>query len=194
MEIVSTLVGGFLAAGTGWFLQSRAEASRVKRGKRVFTTGVLDDLRAAVELFDRLKEDWDRDKTVWFTTINELLESRHAYIQHRDWLLTFEDDVLRKAIVTYYTKSANHLIDMRNAQQRLYDLHSQIAQAAVEVRAAMPDATNEQHIEAITQRLPTAEAETQFLGSRLPELVIGLERFKGEARELIRKLESGPIL
>jgi hypothetical protein len=32
-QIIAALIGGFLAAGTGWFLQTRLEAARLKRLK-----------------------------------------------------------------------------------------------------------------------------------------------------------------
>jgi hypothetical protein len=81
MEILAAILGGFLAAGTGWFLQTRLENTRLKRLRTLLLVGLRDDLNNAIELFNRLSDDWDKSKIVWFTSINEFAESREVYIQ-----------------------------------------------------------------------------------------------------------------
>jgi hypothetical protein len=41
-QLIAALVGGFLAAGTGWFLQVRLEASRRKHLKQLLLLGITD--------------------------------------------------------------------------------------------------------------------------------------------------------
>jgi len=83
-QIIAALAGGFLAAGTGWFLQNRLEASRLKRLKQLLIIGISDDLKSSVELYSRVIDEWDKSQIVWFTTLNELRESRQTYLKNRD--------------------------------------------------------------------------------------------------------------
>ena len=43
-QIIAALIGGFLAAGTGWFLQTRLELSRTEKARDLLTIGICDDL------------------------------------------------------------------------------------------------------------------------------------------------------
>ena len=73
-EIIAALIGGFLAAGTGWFLHTRAETARIGRARHLLTTAIRDDLQHTTAVFERLEDEWDKTKTVWFATLNELRE------------------------------------------------------------------------------------------------------------------------
>lgn len=64
---------------------------------------------------ERLAEDWENSKIVWFSTINEIDASRHTYNKNSDWIALIKDDDLRKKIAQYYRRSANHLLQLRNA-------------------------------------------------------------------------------
>lgn len=63
-QIIAALVGGFLAAGTGRFLQVRLEASRMKRLKELLIIGIKDDLKSSVDLYERVIDDWDKSQIV----------------------------------------------------------------------------------------------------------------------------------
>ena len=63
-ELIAAIVGGFLAAGTGWFLQNRQEAARVARTRSLMTLGVTDDLKAAIDLYDRVQDEWEKTHIV----------------------------------------------------------------------------------------------------------------------------------
>jgi hypothetical protein len=138
MDILSAIVGGFLAAGTGWFLQTRLEASRQKKIKELLLIGMSDDLRNSLELYVRLEEDWEKSRVIWFTTINELTESRHIYTNNKDWITLIKNEELRKNILKYYRKSANHLIQLQNTQQRKYDIQNRFNAQVQELRIKNP--------------------------------------------------------
>ena len=59
-QIIAALVGGFLAAGTGWFLQNRLEASRLQRLKQLLIIGISDDMKSSAELYDRVIDEWEK--------------------------------------------------------------------------------------------------------------------------------------
>jgi len=63
-QVVAALIGGFLAASTGWFLQVQLEKSRLKRTKKLLTLGIIDDLEQAIHLYDRIVDEWDKSQTI----------------------------------------------------------------------------------------------------------------------------------
>ena len=95
------MVGGFLAASTGWFLDRRREKAKVKQLRKLLTTGIGDDLQHSIDLYDKIADEWEKTKTVWFATLNELRESRQTYLNNKDWVTIFEDAELRTKIFRY---------------------------------------------------------------------------------------------
>ena len=61
-EIVAAIIGGFLAAGIGWFLDRCREKEKISRSKQLITTGISDDLRHAINLCDKINGEWDKTK------------------------------------------------------------------------------------------------------------------------------------
>ena len=116
MEILAAILGGFLSSGGGdGYLQTRLENTRLKRTRTLLLVGMRDDLNNAIELFNRLSDDWDKSKTVWFTTINEFARSREVYVKNKDWIVLLHDDDLRVKILRYYSRSANHVLQLQNS-------------------------------------------------------------------------------
>ena len=56
-EIIAALIGGFLAAGTGWLLHTRAETARIGRARDLLTTAIRDDLQHTTAVFERLEDE-----------------------------------------------------------------------------------------------------------------------------------------
>lgn len=104
--VISTFVGAFLAAGTGYLFERRREASRISQAHIILKTAILDDLRYAVTIYDKVAEEWDKTKTIWFATLNEVRESRFTYQNNKDWVHVFKDSELRRRIFRYYLQSA----------------------------------------------------------------------------------------
>ncbi len=190
MEILATILGGFLAACTGWFLQSRLEASRISHSRNLLIAGMTDDLSTSVELYDRVIEDWQKSHTVWFNLIDELFESRHVYTNNRDWLTLIPDNELRKTVYQYYRKSAQHLLQLRNAQQRKYDIDRIYKTQLQDFRIRNPGIDIEEAKRVVTDAMSAESNELDNLERGMPELVAGLNRHKNQANVILSKLPN----
>lgn len=193
-EIIAAVIGGFLAAGTGWLLQNRLEASRQSRMVQMFVIGVRDDLKASIDLYERLIDEWEKGQVVWFTTINGLRESRQTYQKNRDWLVLLRDEAIRQRIFRYYHRSADHLGLLESYQRRKYEIQSKLNELVRDLR--MRDSSLDQNL-AIKQAVALMHAEDVELGSLnnlLPQSVVKIKDFRNEAKELLSILpESGNV-
>jgi hypothetical protein len=75
-EIIAALLGGLLAAGTGWLIERQRRKAQIGQLRRVLTRAMCDDLSHCLQIYDKITEEWNKTKTVWFVTLNELRESR----------------------------------------------------------------------------------------------------------------------
>lgn len=193
-EIIAAVVGGFLAAGTGWFLQSRLEASRQKRLAQLFVIGVRDDLKASVDLYDRLVDEWEKSQTVWFTTVNELRESRQTYQKNRDWLVLLKNESIRQRLFRYYHRSADHLAILENQQRRKYEIQAKLNELVRDIQLKDGSLSREAALKQAISVMHAEDQELVGLNSLLPQNIQKLRDFKGEARELLGALpESGDV-
>lgn len=187
-EIVAAVVGGFLAAGAGWFLQNRLEASRMARMKKLLLVGVMDDLKSSEDLYGRVLDEWDKSGIVWFTTLNELHESRQIYLKNREMLVLLEKEATRQRIFKYYHRSAEFLNLLENQQRRKYDIQNRLNELIRELQIRDPALDSES---ALKQAVPLLQAEDQelsWLNAQLPQNVQRSRDFKAEAKELIVEL------
>lgn len=65
-ELIAALVGGLLAAGTGWYFERRREAYRISKAKKFFTRAICDDLQGSLSLYDKIAEEWEKQKLFGF--------------------------------------------------------------------------------------------------------------------------------
>ncbi|MCW5631160.1 MAG: hypothetical protein KIT47_19975 [Rhodoferax sp.] len=187
-EIVAAVVGGFLAAGTGWFLQSRLESSRLKRLKQMMVVGITDDLKSSSDLFDRVLDEWDKTQIVWFTTLSELRESRQTYLKNRDWLVLVNDEALRQRVFKYYHRSADHFNLLENQQRRKYEIQNKLNELIRDIQLRDASLTREA---AMMQGISLMQAEDQELvgiNNMLPQNIQRTRDFKAEAKELLLSL------
>ena len=123
-QIITALIGGFLAAGTGWFIQIQLEKSRVNRTQELLTTGICDDLDHSLGLYEKIEEEWEKTRIVWFSTLNELKESRQTYKENNQWVVLFESSGIRKRIFQYYLRSAELIDALEYRQKRKHELEN----------------------------------------------------------------------
>jgi len=184
-ELVAAVIGGFLAAGTGWFLQTRLEASRSKRLKQMMVVGITDDLKSSSELFDRVLDEWDKTQIVWFTTLNELRESRQTYLKNRDWLVLFNDEALRQRVFKYYHRSADHFSLLENQQRRKYEIQNKLNELVRDIQ--LRDSTLTREV-ALQQGIALMQPEGRELAGIDEMLSRNIQRtrdFKVDAKELL---------
>lgn len=193
-ELVAAIVGGFLAAGTGWFLQNRLEASRQKRLAQLFVIGVRDDLKSSVELYDRLVDEWEKSQTVWFTTVNELRESRQTYQKNRDWLVLLKNEGIRQKLFRYYHRSADHLGLLENQQRRKYEIQAKLTELVRELQLRDGSLSRENGLKQAVGLMHAEDQELVGINNLLPQNVQKLKDFKTDAKELLAALpESGDV-
>ena len=187
-QIVAALVGGFLAAGTGWFLQVCLEASRLERLKQLLLLGIIDDLKSAAELYGRVIDEWEKSQIVWFTTLNELRESRQTYLRNRDWMVLIKDEALRQKLFKYYHRSADHINLLENQQRRKYDIQTKLNDLMRDLQLRDRELSREQALEQGVRLMQPEDQELAGINNLLPQNIQKMRDFKVEAKELLDAL------
>lgn len=187
-QIIATLIGGFLAAGTGWFLQSRLEISRIRKTRNLLTAGICDDLNHSLSLYEKVEEEWGKTKTVWFSTLNELKESRQTYKDNKNWIVLFENTDARKRIFKYYLKSAEIIDILEYQQRRKYELENKYNGLVSDIRLKNPTIEQKEASKLAISYMESENSEYLRLQDGIPETVAKLGKFNGEAKELIKIL------
>lgn len=189
-QIVAALIGGFLAAGTGWFLQWRLEASRLSRLKELLIIGITDDLKSSIELYSRVIDEWDKSQTIWFTTLNELRESRQTYLKNRDWMVLLKDQSLRQRIFKYYHRSADHINLLENQQRRKYEIQAKLNEVVRDIQLRNDALSNEEALQQAIRVMHAEDQELVGLNNFIPQNIQRARDYRDEAKELLRLLES----
>jgi len=187
-QLIAAVVGGFLAAGTGWLLQVRLEASRLTRLKQLLIVGITDDLKTSIDLYARVLDEWEKGQIVWFTTLNELRESRQTFLKNRDWLVLVKDETLRQKVFRYYHRSADHVNLLENQQRRKYEIQTSLNELIRDLQLRNAALTREQ---ALAQAVGLMQAEDQELigiNNLLPQNIQRVRDFKTEAKDLLDAL------
>lgn len=189
-QIIAAIIGGFLAAGTGWLLESRKEQLRLQKSKKLLTTSICDDLNHSLSLYDKVQEEWDKTKIIWFSTLNELKESRQTYINNKDWIVIFEEEKIRKRIFQYYLRSAEVISLLEFQQKRKYELENKYNDLVRDIKFKDPSLSDEDVRKNALSYMASESAEYDNLLIIIPETVTKLGRFKVEAESLHAKLSS----
>jgi site-specific DNA-adenine methylase len=190
MQIIAAVTGGIIAGAVGWFVQYRMEKVRLDRVRNLFTVVVTDDLKNSINLYDLLIEDWRKSKTVWFRTINEFSDSRDIYYRNKDWITLISDQELRRKILQYYRRSGNHLTQLQNAQQRVYDIQRNYRELVRGNHLDRAMAEDEAEREAVKMMANEAKELADLLDSLLPSLVNQLIQFRADADSIQKELEN----
>ena len=189
-QVIAALIGGGLAAGTGWFLQVQLEKSRLKRTKKLLTLGIIDDLEQAIHLYERIADEWDKSQTIWFSSLNELKESRQTYQNNKDWILVYDDADLRKQIFQYYLKSADRINTLEYQQRRKYEIEHKLNELIRDIKFRDTSITHEQAVELAVSLMEAENREYTNLQTSIPDEVAKLKEYKGEAKELLNRLKK----
>lgn len=187
-ELIAAVVGGFLAAGTGWLLQNRLEASRVKRTTRLMLVAICDDLKSSVDLYDRVLDQWEKTQIVWFTTINEIRESRMSYLKNREMLVLLENETLRQRLFRYYHRSGDHLSLLENQQRRRYDIEGKLNDIIRDLQIRDLSQPRELARKQAITLMHSEDQELVGINTLLPQNIQRLRDFKIEAKELLAEL------
>lgn len=168
-QILAALLGGLLAAGTGAYLQTRLENKRLSKIKNLLLRAAKDDLENVVELYDRIKEDFEKSGIVWFHHISDFNESRQTVINNRDHLYLIDEEKLRKKLFKYYAKSFQPITALQGYQQSKHALATKLNDI---VQKLMLDDKRLTHETAIQKAIALMKMENQdyaFITEDLPK-------------------------
>jgi hypothetical protein len=188
-EIVAAVLGGFLAAITGYIIERYREKSRLKQLKALLCIGIEDDLRNSVELYDKLLEDYEKTQVVWYATINELKESRQIYQNSKDWITLFPDDALRKRIFRYYHRSTDLLSGLQFSEQRKYELNEKIRDLARSILEKDPTMSEQDADVVARQYLSDDVKKLAWTESSIPKDLAKLKEYRQDATTLLASIE-----
>ncbi len=189
-QIFAALLGGFLAASTGWFLQNRLEISRTDKARKLLTTGICDDLNHSISLYEKIDEEWTKTKIIWFSTLNELKESRQTYKENKNWIVLFSDSGIRNKIFKYYLKSAEIIDTLEYQQRRKYELENKYNGLVSDIKLKNPDMEHKEASDLAISYMSSENNEYQRLESSIPEIVSKLTKFRIEAKDLLNELHA----
>ncbi len=187
--IIGALIGGLLAAGTGWFLDRSRETARLSRARELLTMAICDDLEHAINLYEKIREDWERTKIVWFSTLNELRGSRHTYENNKDWIHIFNDAMLRRKIFKYYLQSADCINNLEYQQKRTDELRNKIFDTVRQIKLNDNKMTDSDALALAVKYMDKEHQEFNGLEKSIPSLVAKLHQFKATAEGLLRDLK-----
>jgi len=188
--VIGAIIGGFLAAGAGWFLDRKREEARLSKVRSLLSTGISDDLQHSIQLYDRILEDWERSKVVWFATLIELRESRQTYLNNKDWIVLFDDSQLRVKLFRYYLKSADLINTLEYRQRRKYEIENKFNDLIRTLKLQNPTFTHDDAVRTAVSYMETEDKEYTFLKESIPEAVNKLPTFKSEAKELLDRVSQ----
>lgn len=188
--IISTFIGAFLAAGTGYFFELRRENARMKQARHLLKVVIIDDLRYAVTLYDKAIDEWDKTKTVWFSTLNEIRESRFAYQNNKDWIHVFEDSELRRRIFRYYLQSSERVTSLENQQRRKYEIEGRLNDVVRDIKQKDSSLSHENAVKVAVSYMQSESGEYDNLQKFISESIGKLSEFKREAQEIAKILEN----
>ncbi|RJO60291.1 hypothetical protein C4544_05365 [candidate division WS5 bacterium] len=186
--VVGAIIGGFLAAGAGWFLDRKREEARRAEVRSLLSTGISDDLQHSIQLYDRMLEDWERSKVIWFATLIELRESRQTYLNNKDWIVLFDNAELRKKLFRYYLKSTDLINTLEYRQRRKYEIEDKFNDLTRSLQLQNPTFTHNDAVRTAVSYMEHEDKEYTSLKESIPEAVNKLPNFKIEAKELLDQI------
>lgn len=187
-EIVAAVLGGFLAAGTGWLLNRQSELARIARLRRLIKQAICDDLENSARLYDKIADEWNKTRMVWFATLDEMRESRAAYTANKDGVHLFENEKLRRRIFDYYLRTNHRMAYAEQLQRRRFDVLGVISQREAEIRVQAQAISGEEQAKLLALVAQPQQSELQFLDAELPKAVTQLVECKAEAANVLRDL------
>ncbi len=147
-----------------------------------------DDLKSSIDLYDRVEDEWQKSGIVWFTTLNELRESRQSFVKNREMLVLLEEEELRQRIFRYYHRSSDHLGLLENQQRRKYDIQSKLNDVMRDLQLRDPQLPRDQALPQAIALMHSEDQELAGINTMLPQSVHKVRDFRLEAKEIFAAL------
>ncbi len=190
-QIIAAVVGGFIAGGTGWFIDWKRENRKFQNLRKLLITGICDDLQHSLTLFDKVSEEYQKTRIIYFATLNEIRESRYVYQNNKDWITVFEDGDLRKQIFRYYLQSNDAINMLEFEQRRKYELENKNNELVTKIKSDNPTTSDEDAgKQALSYMVKEYNEYIDLNNVRIPQSVTKLREFKATAENVIAKLKN----
>jgi hypothetical protein len=191
VQIMAATIGGAIAAGTGWFIDWRRESRKFDKARALLITGMCDDLQHSLVLFDKVSEEYQKTRTIYFATLNELKESRYVYQNNKDWITIFDDGDLRKHIFSYYLQSNDAISMLEFEQRRKYDLENKHNELVTKIKSENTTMSDEDAAkQALSYMVKENNEYIDLINVRIPQSVIKIRDFRSTVESLIQKLSN----
>ena len=188
--IISTFVGGALAAGTGYLFERRKDFVRIDQTRRMLSAGIRDDLKHTIGLYEKVSEEFEKTQTIWFATLQEIRESRFLYNNNRDWVHVFNDHELRRRIFLYYLKSMNTINMLEFNQKRKSEIVNLFGVNKENIKRAEPGISDSDASSRAIMGMPNESQEFNNLMNKIiPENIAKLAQHRVEAQYLLEQLD-----
>jgi len=189
-QIIAAIVGGLIAASTGWFFERQREKARLSKIHNLLVTGICDDLQHSRDVYDKVSSEWEKSQTIWFSSLNELMASRQTYKNNRDWITLIENAELRKRVFQYYLQSEDIISALESQQKRKYELESKFNDLVRDLMINNPELEQQQARDIAISYMQNEDREYRGLVDLIPETVLKLKEYKSQAWDLLNDLKK----
>jgi hypothetical protein len=190
LQVFLTILGGLIAGAAGLFVNWKGDVRKNKNLRKLLITGICDDLELSLHLYDKISDEFEKTKIVWFSTLNELRESRQTYKNNRDFITIFDDEKLRVDIFRYYNSTGDIIGNLEYQEKRRMVLDNNFKNAVSTHMRQHPKLTNAQAEKEVLEINKAETHEYQMLTTDIPATIQKLKEFKSVAIELIRRLKD----
>ncbi len=190
MVLGAAIVGGFLSALSGWFVNWRRDVAQLKKYKDILKTAICDDLENSVGLYEKIEEDWEKTKIFWLSTAIELRESRAVFEKYKDQIILFDDEKLRKNIFSYYLKSSQIILALDSGQNRIMEINKDRERAYIYSKQYSLDLSDQDIIKKVDQEMALEIRDFQYWQDQMPKEIQKLSGIKSNAKSLLISLEN----
>ena len=188
--VLSAFVGAFLASGTGYVFELRRVSSRLSNGRKLLKIAIQHDLNHALTVYDKIADEFEKTQTVWFSTLNEVRESRFTYHNNKDWIHVIDDENLRRRIFRHYLQSTDRVNNLEFQQRRKYEITAKLNDAIRDIKIREPEIDHDSTLKRAVGYMESENAEYQNLLQAIPDSVNKLSQFKTEAQDILRRLDN----
>lgn len=187
--IIAAILGGILSAGAGVVLDVFREKTKLQKTRELLTIAICDDLQHSMPLYEKIMYDWMQHKTIYFTNLNELKESRQTYLNNKDWIHIFEDSRLRRDIFRYYLQSSECINLLEFNQNRKYAILRDYNKLLNDLRLKDPSASEEDIKERAVKMMPEEDREIKDIENITVGSISTLRNMRETAVDLIERLK-----
>jgi hypothetical protein len=147
-------------------------------------------LQHSLTLFDKISDEYEKMRTIYFATLNEFKESRHVYRNNKDLMTIFEDSELRKSIFKYYLQSSDTINMLEFDQRRKYEIENKLNELVTKIKSENSSISDDDAGKQALGYMVKENNEYNDLNNRIPQSVTKLKEFKITAENLINRLSK----